>query len=263
MKVVLLYTLTLFLYIKSFGQKDFKIQYELIKSSIVKPYETLRKDDYAMYVTQSNNDTFFIDYMLRKYLNENDVTKFIANRYSLKKFTDIYLKQNAVRLSLITKDTIEINFFKEYINLNDIGFIKYDSTYTGKISQPNYEFKYIKSVDGKTAYGLTFDTNIVSRIKFISIKVNGKESLIDKATLQDLYFPNFCEVDYAIKPIEAFLSPDGNYIYLYIFGGQENHEFFTKIIYGIREGKTVGRMIADSKELGAYQCLSYKNFIGF
>lgn len=261
----LLLVLMNFLFLQSNGQGNFTVQYKLIKKNIIKPYETFRDYDYTNYAIlnkQFKNDTFFVDYILKKYSKDNSIVKFISNRYYLRKFTDIYLKQNAVRLSLVRKDTIEINVEKEYKNLTDLGEVKYDSTYVGKITEPNYEFKYIKTVNGKQAYGLTFDTSVITKIKFISIKINEKETQIDKTMLEDLYFPNFCEVDYAIKPIEAFLSPDGNYIYIYLFGGQENLEYFCKIIFDIKKKSTVGRMIADHKELGIYQCIS-KNFIGF
>lgn len=252
----LILVLICFLCLKSNGQGDFKTQYKLIKSNIAKPFETFRDYDYTNYADfnkQFKNDTFFIDYILRKYSKENSITNFISNRYYLKKFSNDYLKQNEVRLSLKNKDTFEINIKKEYQTKDKLGIIEYNSF---------NEYKYVKSVDGKTAYGFTFDTSTVTKIKFISIKINGKETLINNTILEDLYFPNFCEVDYAIKPIEAFLSPDGKYIYLYLFGGLENLEYFCKIIFDINKKSTVGRMIVDHKELGVYQCVP-KNFIGF
>lgn len=251
------------LYFKSYGQSDFKIQYNLIKTNINKPWETIRDYHFVNYEKRFIKDTFFIDYILRKYSTSENLKKFISNRYTLKKFNDVTLRQNRIRLSFSNKDTIEINIEKEFKGISDIGLIAYDSTYVGKVSEPSYEFKFIKTVNNKQAYGFTFDTSGVTKVKFISIKINGKETQIDKAILEDLYFPNFCEVDYAIKPIEVFLSPDGNYIYLYLFGGQENHEYFCKIIFDIKNRSTVGRMIADHKELEAYQCLYPKNFIGF
>jgi len=249
--------LVCFMYLKSNGQGDFKTQYKLIKSNIIKPFETFRDYDYTNYADfnkQFKNDTFFIDYMLRKYSTKNHITNFISNRYYLKKFSNDYLKQNEVRLSLVNSiDTFEINVKKEYQTKDKEGTIEYNIL---------NEYKYVKSVNGKTVYGFTFDTSMVTKIKFISITINGSETLIDNSVLQDLYFPNFCEVDYAIKPIEAFLSPDQKYIYIYLFGGQENLEYFCKIIFDINKKSTVGRMIADYKELGIYQCIS-KDFIGF
>jgi hypothetical protein len=247
----------------SYGQGDFKTQYNLIKTNINKPWEIIRDSHFVNYEKRFAKDTFFIDYILSKYSTTENLKKFISNRYTLKKFSDVTLRQNRILLSVSNKDIIEINIEKEFKDTSDIGLITYDSTYVGKINEPGYEFKYIKTVNNKQAYGFTFDTSGVIKVKFISIKINGNETLIDNTLFEDLYFPNFCEVDHAIKPVEAFLSPDRKYIYLYLFGGQENSEYFCKIIFDIKNRNAVGRMIADHKELEAYQCLYPTNFIGF
>ncbi len=254
MKFIFLFGIAIVICIKANGQENFSIQYKLIKTNIGKQSEILRQHDFFDHEKKFNNDTFFIDYILRKYSSNSKLKNFISNRYYLKKFTDVTLKQNIVRLSIVDKDTIEINIEKKYVNLVDLGVIQYDSA---------DKFRYVKSVNNKTAYGYAFDTTVISKIQSISIKINEKEAQIEDIFINDLYFPNFCEVDYAIKPIEAFLSSDKRYIYLYIFGGQDGQTYFCKIIFDMMNKLTIGRMIAEGKELEAYQCLYPKTFIGF
>ena len=242
-------------------QDDFDRQYNLIKANIQRPFETIRT-----HISPSHmqvEDSFFVDYVLKKYSSQKQIVSYISNKYFLKKFSDIILKQNIGKLFLASTKNIEINIETKKRSLNTIGEIQYDSTDFGEGIKKEYDIRYIRSVNEQKIYGLRFDTAAITQIAYISIKINNKEYLVNDEILNDLFFPNICESDYAIKPIEAFLSPNEKCIYLYLFGGQESSKYFCKIIFDIENKTTVGRMIVDAVELSAYHCLSAKKFIGF
>lgn len=242
------------------AQGDSGQQYQLIKGNITKPFERLffhtggREQKFLP-------DTFFIDHIVRKYSDGNKLNRFISNRFFLEKFTDVTLKMNQARLS--SKDnSVEINIRSESKPASALGNIVYDSIdFNGY--ERIYDHRFITSIDGVKLFGHVKDSSMITFITELSIKVGDKQIEVGREMFADLSFPNLCEVNYAVRPVEAYWSPDKRYVYIYLFGGQPNNLYFCKIIFDMAKLQTVGRMIADFEELQLYQCIYPKSFIGF
>ncbi len=248
---------------KCISQDDFNKQYWLIRDNIEKPYETLfERACGSPKQLEYKIDSLFIDHVIRKYSGPHNLKKFISNRYFLERFkTDFLLHDKAALEISVDNNKIRIEAKKINKSLNSLGNIQYDSTVFNGVRNED-DFTYISSINSKEIYGLIWDTSNVSVLTSITISINDKQFVIDDSTFNDLYFPNFCEISPYKRPLEAFLSPNKKYIYLYITGGQVSFNYFCKIIFDIEQKKVVGRMIADNNELSWYRT-SYKNFIGF
>ncbi|MBI5373161.1 MAG: hypothetical protein HZA79_14150 [Sphingobacteriales bacterium] len=245
-----------------YGQVEFEKQYALIKSDIKAPFETLRKSARLGYRDSCCTDTFLIDHIIHKYSNSRNLWSHISNRNYLQKFSSLVLRTGVAKLSFEGKDTLEINISVVEKGIEYLGDIEYDSTNLPGIRAMEYDFRYVKTIGGRPVYGFIYDTNKVTQIAEFSVTINQEKHTVDKSLLSDLFFPNLCEKYYAKNPVEAFLSPDEKYIYLYLFGGQEANTYLCKFIIDIELNAVVGRMLASFKELDFYQ-FNYIGFIGF
>jgi len=241
-------------------QDDFPRQYKLIKKKIKSPYETLLVHTDSWAEVNGIKRTFFIDYIIDKYSKQPNLIKHISNRNYLIKLNSIVSKENAGFFLLESNKRVKVYIEKETKPLKGIGEILYD---TVSFFKNESAIIRIRTVNSKSVMGLMFDTSIVSVFKSISVTSEGETTFIDQSVLGDLYFPNLCETNYEIKPLEIYLSTNKKFLYLYLWGGQRGAVYFCKIIYDLAEKKTVGRIIADNNELGSFKCLSAANIIGF
>lgn len=67
-------------------------------------------------------------------------------------------------------------------------------------------------------FGKDLEQDTQEIIVSITISLNDKEYTLPTEAYDDLFFPNFCEVNLPVRSIQAFLSNDKKYIYLYIYG---------------------------------------------
>jgi len=263
MKKVLFLFLIFFLGQRCISQDDFNKEYWLIRANIEKPYETLlRHTIVSPKQSEYKIDSFFIDHVIRKYSGPGNLKYFISNRFFLERFNYDFLLHDKSALQIaIDTNKFRIEAKKISKSLSSLGKIQYDSTVFNTVHSTD-GYTYILSINSKEIFGLTWDTPTVSVLDSLTISINDKRFIIPDSIFSDLYFPNFCEISPNKRPIEAFLSPNKKYIYLYVTGGQMNVNFFCKIIFDIEGRKVVGRMIADNNELSWYRTFN-KNFIGF
>ena len=249
---------------KCISQDDFSKEYRLIRDNLENPYETLfeKTGELPKPLVEYKKDNLFIDHIIRKYSGPLNLKNFISNRYFLERFKYDYLLHDKAALEIFA-DNNKIRIEAKRINksLKSLGNIHFDSTVFNGVRNED-DFTYIRSINSKEVYGLLWDTSNVSIISSITILLNDKQLVIEDSTFNDLFFPNFCEISPHRRPIEAFLSPNKKFIYLYITGGQVNFNYFCKIIFDIEQKKVVGRMVADNNELRWYRT-SNRCFIGF
>lgn len=84
-------------------------------------------------------------------------------------------------------------------------------------------------------------------ISSITLSVGEKMHEIPSKAFDDLFSPNLCEVYLPVKPIQAFLSNDHQYVYLYICGKVKYKDeaaaydgfrksYLAKIVLSLKEG---------------------------
>ncbi len=207
-------------------------------------------------------ENLFIDYILKRETSL-DVKKFISNKYFLRMIKTDVLDTIRYYASInLNKLTINIQIESENIMLNekDSIFLKKDSLNINK--QEMISSYYIDS--RKLKYqGLSNEVSYFKRIKFALLEVNGKKYNFSSEYFKDLLFPNFNSKLYGVEMLESYLSHDNKYTFIYLFGGSNIlRQYFVKLIFDNSDGKYVGRILANNKELTIYKCLR-PGFIGF
>lgn len=211
-----------------------------------KPYYPI--DEYGL-VDPTNANTEFVDYTIKRLLIYPEDKKYISDRRNLKKIRQSQCDSSKVLLkdTLISGDVIEVELI--------IGkFVPEDHTI---IIHPEHD--YIQSIDGTYPLGGVYGTP-ENEIERLTIRLNSKELSIPPTSYRDLYEPNVCDTDYFRRPIEAFTSLNGEFIYLYIYGGENAATYFSKLVFDRQSYLT--RIIADYIPLSTYGCFR-DDFIGF
>lgn len=196
-----------------------------------------------------NPDRSFIDYTIQNLLIEPADSCFISNRKLLRKFKTEYCDSSMITIRddfsdgdqcLITLKTEVFEPDKHMINTNE------DSS-------------YVKEIDGQFPFGGQYHIPITN-ISKLEIKINGNQIKLPDHIYKNLYDPNLCEEDPFMRSIEAYESLDGQFLYLYIFGGNAAGTYFAKLIFNKNEYKT--KIISDYYPLSIHGSFR-KGFIGF
>ncbi|NUM42971.1 MAG: hypothetical protein HUU45_15245 [Leptospiraceae bacterium] len=225
--------------------------------------ERLRPESFGDY-----RDSFFIDYVIRTKLKGRNLNSlFINNRNLLNKLKVVSCNNQIIEI----KDKLEsgeLVYMKIEKQKNDLQNLKSIEL----LNIPGTIDTFVYLINGYEVYGIDRIKDTVELIKSIDVVIGDIHFTVPDDAFRDLFFPNFCETLYSIKPIEAFFHQFGKdeYIYLYIFGKNdqnlENFElrrvqtFMAKLIFN--KNGYVGRILATWGELNAYQW-GCPNFIGF
>jgi hypothetical protein len=189
----------------------------------------------------------------------------ISNRNNLKSLRKIVCNQkNVLIYDQIGNNKIEVYIEKGAIKFDPLDYVIYgiDST----------TFLFYSYEDAP--YGFVATDTIVNTISNLSIKIGGKKINIPSVLYEDLFFSNFCNTEVSIKPIEAYLSKDEKYVYLYIFGEHRalnkmtyntafQYSYMAKLIIDIENQKCQNRIILRGHELCYYNWGECFDFIGF
>lgn len=189
----------------------------------------------------------------------------ISDRKDLKSLRKIVCnEQNVLIYDEIDSSKVEIYIEKDTKKFNPLEYVWYgiDSTTFLFFSYEN------------APYGFTVADTIVNIIGNLSIKIDAKKIDIPNTLYKDLFFPNFCNTEVSIKPIEAYLSKNGKYIYLYIFGEHRTlnkmtydtafqYSYMAKLIIDIENHKCQNRIVLRGHELCYYNWGECFDFIGF
>jgi hypothetical protein len=188
------------------------------------------------------------EFIIRRVLADESLTKFLSNRRNLSKFT-LWLcdDQEAVMI--------------------------FDGKGDGSV-QVSLEKKMEKAE--KAASNETFghlDT-IVETIANITVVYKNKKEILPLEAYEGLLFPNFCEVNLPVETVQAYLSEDEAHVYIYIYGKaiySEDKDFYVgfrnayiaKLIVSLNEGY-IDRIIVPGRILELYNWISNPlGFIGF
>jgi len=205
---------------------------------------------------------------LVSYLVKRGVDKAkISNRQSLQMLRILTCNDETILISDEVGGKI-IHFFIEK------GIEKFDPNYflSPPIDSSNYS-SFLPYKEEGTPYGFFAKDTVVSTIKSLTMTVNGQAVKIPKSAFEDLLFPNFCFTELSIKPIQAFVSENREYIYLYIFGEHRDsdkiayntafqYSYMAKLIIDLEKGYQ-SRIVLRGDKLCYYNWDNCLDFTGF
>ncbi len=197
-------------------------------------------------------------------MNENERTV----RYAIR-----YLRNNGINKKYITNrkllrelrlyeciDFSRAYFYTKFENKNRIEvIIDFE-----QITSDDYILENIggvNKIDDHKAYGAYYGNPSV-RIASIDIRFNRKSIHIPKSAYSKFFEIAQCDAyDSSISPVEVYSSNDGEYVFIYLRGGEAANNYFAKLIFGRSEGY-ITDIVADYvtlSRLGAF----HKDFVGF
>jgi hypothetical protein len=87
-----------------------------------------------------------------------------------------------------------------------------------------------------------------------------KKLKIPKTAYQNLFEPNTCSDSHFDRKIETYSSLDGQFIYVYIYGGNAAGSYFAKLIFN--KEKYLTKIVADYYSLSIHSSFR-ESFIGY
>lgn len=199
--------------------------------------------------TVFNANRAFVDYTIERLLEEPTDRCFVSNRNllpnirvsecdsSLAIFEDTLLHGEICRITLKTRE------FKP----DEHSIVS------------STDFTHIDEVDSQYPYGGQYGLPEIE-IDYIKIEVNGTSIEIPANAYRNFYHPNFCINDGFFRQVEAFQSLNGDYIYLYLYGGGAAGTYFAKLIFD--KTKYITRIASDYYPLSIHSSFR-KDFIGY
>ncbi len=232
MKLYLSIIILAFWTFESYGQdfEEFKIHYASIDS---------------IYTEQ----IAFIDYTIEHLLEKPADSCYISNRNLLSQLKTTSCDSSKVVLEDKLKNgkTCKIT-----INIQDFQVSKHSI-------KNNEDSTSIKEIDGLYPFGGQYNVP-KSEIGLIDVEVNGKKLKIPQKAYRNLYYPIMCDNFRFVRQVEAYESLNGEFIYLYIYGGNAAGTYFSKLIFDHKEYKT--KIVSDYYPLSIHGSFR-ENFIGF
>lgn len=188
------------------------------------------------------------EHVIDKLLKNPSDQHFISNRNLLTKLNIERCDSSLIIVSdtLISSDKIkvEICFDQFEVNKHKIEFSEKNS---------------IHKIDNRFPYGGQFglpQTNI-SRLK---INIGNRTVAIPDSAFSDLFNVNVCNTYSFFRQIEVYESLNGEFIYVYLFGGNAAGTWFAKLIFDHQ--KYLTRIVSDYVPLSSHG--SFRDgFIGY
>lgn len=231
--------------IKSFGQdcQEFEQHSKSIDSTYYPGHIIDRTD------TVFNANIAFLDYTIEYLLDKPSDKCFISNRNLLKQLKIVSCDSS----NLVIEDQLK-NGKSCKINVSTGEF------QVSKHSiETNMDSSSIKKIDGQYPYGGQYGIPEVE-IKKIEIEVNGLKLKIPTNAYGNLFYPMMCDNYRFVRQIEAYESLNGEFIYLYVYGGNAAGTYFAKLIFDHKEYKT--KIASDYYPLSIHGSFR-ESFIGF
>lgn len=123
----------------------------------------------------------------------------------------------------------------------------------------NKDSNSITQIDGQFPFGGQYGVPKTS-ITNLEININNRRIQIPDSCFSNLYNGNICSNFSLLKQIEAYESLNGEFIYVYLFGGNAAGTWFAKLIFD--HDKYVTRTVTDYYPLSIHG--SFKSsFIGY
>ena len=245
MKLYLSITVLSILTIKSYGQdcEEFKTHYESIDSTYFPGHIIDRPD------TVFNANKAFVDYTIEHLLEKPTDSCFISNRNLLNRLKTVSCDSSKVVIEnklkngqtcRITVSTREFQVSKHSIKTNEAS-------------------NTLKEIDGQYPFGGQYGVPEIE-IGLIEIEIDEEKLKIPQKAYGNFFYPRMCDNYRFARQIEAYESLNGEFIYLYIYGGNAAGTYFAKLIFDHKEYKT--KIASDYYPLSIHGSFR-ESFIGF
>jgi len=223
--------------------EEFRTHYESIESTYFPGHIIDRMD------TVFNANKAFVDYTMLHLLEKPTDSCFISDRNLLK---PLRIKSCDSSRVLIEDQLQNGKTCKIRISTRDFQVSKHSI-------EANEDSTSIKEIDGQHPFGAPYDIPKVE-MAVIEMEVNGVKLKIPHKAYGNFFEPAMCGNHGFVRPIEAYESLNGEFIYLYIYGGNAAGTYFAKLIFDHKEYRT--RMVSDYHPLMIHGSFR-ESFIGF
>lgn len=195
-------------------------------------------------------DSSFIEHVIQSLLDRPQDVVFLSNRDLLTSLCVSHCSDEELTIHDTLKNGKIIHMYlrTKAFNPTEHAF----SYYPGEDS-------LIETIDGLPAYGGTYQMPQFS-IDSLSVVINGKDLKIPEDAYADLYNPNLCESEFFRQPVAAYPAEEGDYFFLYLYGGSSSDTYFTKLIFNKK--RFLKKIIAEYPDLIDHGALR-EDFIGF
>ena len=244
-KTHILYLFTFALATISFGQdcEEFQIHYKSIDSTY-HPGRIIDRLD-----TVFNSNKAFLNYTINNLLEKPSDSCFISNRKLLRKINNLYCDSSKIELDDTLRNGKQCNIT---ISTGEFKTIEHQI-------EANKDTSSITKIDNQHPYGGEYQIPSIE-IKQIKIQIEGRSIHIPKEAYSNFYFPLINQNNGFARKIEAYESLNGEYIYIYIYGGNAGSTYFAKLIFNKTNYLT--KIACDYYALSIHGAFR-KNFIGF
>jgi hypothetical protein len=229
------YLAFLFIFIHSqfYGQK---FEYK-------KHLKSIKKNEVPKTSKECNiKDSTFIDYALSRIIKNKDKI-YITNRNLLTvipvtEFSPNYLKMSYKNISI------------------DVLLTNFDSLTNKVVTDENGD---VISINNLQPYGCTY-SKPTKKLKSITVNFGDKKITVPDSIYADLYEPILNDSLLKRENLQAYVSANDQFVYLYLYGGEAVDTYFTKLI--INKNGSTTRWIADYYILSCFGAFNEK-FIGW
>lgn len=212
---------------------------------------TIRASRYKKQGPQGiQGDSAFIEYVLDYLLDAPQDVMFISNRQLLSSLC----LSNCTEKSVAIHDTIRK---KKEVNIK---------VYTMPFMPDSQEVNYypgpdslIKAINGQRVFGAV-DRIPATQIDSMSMTIGRKEVKIPKEAYEDLFDPNLCDGGYFKRPLAVYTSMNGEYFYMYIYGGKSSGTYLAKLIFDKKQ--YIKKIVAEYEDLLQFDAIR-PDFLGF
>jgi hypothetical protein len=195
-------------------------------------------------------DSMFLTYTLHESLDHPADQRFVADRDLLRPLC----VSRCSRDSVIIHDTLPSG---EVMTL---------ALFMQPFDSAGHQWRYfpgpdslIRSIDSLPAYGAV-DQLPSRQLDSLAIQFDGVPLIIPPHAYRCFFEVNLCDYGLFAQPISAFFSLDGQYLYLYLYGGQGAGTFFGKLIFD--RSRYLSRIVSEYATLRRYHALR-PDFVGY
>lgn len=183
-----------------------------------------------------------------------------------------YLKNNGIKEKYITNRKLlrQIKNVDCKDSLHSYFYDVLDNRITIDVKMSFNKFNYknhfiveksnLKHIDNQIAFGSFYGIPSLE-ISCLEIIINNKKINIPESAYKNFYDVNQCTSFQLYKPIEVYSSKDGDYIFIYLYGGNAADAYFSKLIFN--KEKYITQIVAGHKELIDWRVAINNDFPGF
>lgn len=196
------------------------------------------------------SDSAFLDYVLNNVLDHPADRMFISNRNLLDGVCVTYCGRSKVSM----KDTLKDGRIVK-LGLATTTFDTLGHQYTFRSETDSL----ISLIDSVPAYGAV-EAFPEREIDTLWISIDGKDIEVPPSAYRDLFDPNLCYNEMFRRAMMLYLSPEGEYLYLYLYGGEGANTYLAKLIFDDRG--FVKKIVTEYADLASYDAYRWE-FIGY